>query len=124
MKGRKLIPPGVAEGCRLMSEQGQIPDVLVSELAGDEEFGELVDMFVEELPKRVSLIAKALAETKFEVLQALAHQLKGAAGGYGFPTISDSARAIEKACKGDMNLENLTAQVQEITAACRKARAR
>ena len=107
-----------------MNEQDQSPDVLVSEFADDEDLLELVEMFVEELPQRASSIEKALAETDFVTLQTLAHQLKGAAGGYGFPTISDAARTLEETCKVDGDLEKLTAQAQQIANICRMARAK
>lgn len=107
-----------------MNEQDQLTDVLVSEFADDEDLFELVEMFVEELPDRASSIAKALDEADFATLQALAHQLRGAAGGYGFPTISDAARALEETCKVDRDLEELTAQAEQIATFCRKARAK
>lgn len=107
-----------------MDEQCQMPDVLVSEFADDEDLIELVEMFVEELPDRASSIAKALADADYATLRTLAHQLKGAAGGYGFPTISDVAQSLEETCKVDKDLEKLTAQVQQIAMACQKARAK
>ena len=107
-----------------MNERDQSSDVLVSELADDEDLIELVETFVEELPLRASSIAKALAEADFAALQMLAHQLKGAAGGYGFPTISAAAQALEATCMADRNLEKLTAQAQQMLAVCLKARAR
>lgn len=107
-----------------MNEQDQLPDVLVSEFADDEDLMELVEMFVEELPERALSIEKALAETDFAMLQMLAHRLKGAAGGYGFPTISKVAQALEETCMGDRDLEKLAAQAQQITAFCRKALAK
>ncbi len=106
-----------------MNEQGQLADVLVSEFADDEDFKELIEMFVEELPERASSIAKALAEADFATLQTLAHRLKGAAGGYGFPTISDAAQALEQTCEGDRDLKKLTAQTEQISTACQIARA-
>lgn len=107
-----------------MNEQDQLPDVLVSEFADDEDMLELVEMFVEELPQRASSIEKALAEADFATLQTLAHQLKGAAGGYGFPRISEVAKSLEQTCEVDRDLEKLTAQAQKIAAFCRKARAK
>lgn len=40
-------------------------------------------------------------EGLFPSLRALAHQIKGAAGGYGFPSITDLAAHLEVACIDD-----------------------
>jgi len=107
-----------------MNELGQVPDVLVSEFSDDEDLMELIEMFVEELPKRAESVSKALAEEDFTTLQTLAHQLKGAAGGYGFSSISDVAQALEETCKAEKDLEKLAAQAQQVAAYCRAARAK
>lgn len=98
-------------------------DPLVSELAGDADMVELVEMFVDELPGRVSAMENALAEQDLETLAGLAHQLKGAAGGYGFPTITDAAKEAESTSKTTADLEKLAAEVQAIAALCSRARA-
>jgi len=95
---------------------------LVSEFAGDEDMVELVEMFVEELPDRISALEKALAEQDLETLAGLAHQLKGAAGGYGFPSITDAARAAELTSKAADDLEKLASEVEAIAELCRRAR--
>ncbi len=98
-------------------------NALVSELASDEDMVELVEMFVEELPDRVSAMEKALAEQDFETLAGLTHQLKGAAGGYGFPTITAAAKEAELTSKAAGDLEKLASDVKAIAALCGRARA-
>lgn len=58
---------------------------------------ELVQMFVDELPERMAAIQTAVQAGQFETAATLCHQLKGAAGGYGFPTITDAAAEVEAA---------------------------
>lgn len=99
------------------------PEVLLSTLAEDEEMVELVEMFVDELPGRVESMERALSEENIEALTSLAHQLKGAAGGYGFPTITDAARQLEEMSKTDRDLEKLAAEVRELADLCGRARA-
>ncbi len=106
-----------------MSNPQEEKGALVSELASDEDMVELVEMFVDELPDRVSAIEKALAEQDFETLSGLAHQLKGAAGGYGFPTITDAAKQAETTSKAADDLEKLASDVEAIADLCNRARA-
>jgi HPt (histidine-containing phosphotransfer) domain-containing protein len=68
---------------------------IVSDFAGDPEMGELVQLFVSELPQRVEALRSAWAGKQVETLARLAHQLRGASAGYGFPTIGKSAERLE-----------------------------
>lgn len=96
---------------------------LVSELDGDPDLIELVETFVGELPDRVTAIRQALEHQDFETLQRLAHQLKGAAGGYGFPTITDAAKRLEATLKTDRQLAKMTTELNELAQLCARARA-
>jgi signal transduction histidine kinase/FixJ family two-component response regulator/HPt (histidine-containing phosphotransfer) domain-containing protein len=71
------------------------PTVLRSELADDPDVGELVRQFAHALPARVEAIAAGAAARDGHGVARLAHQLKGAAGSYGYPLVSDVARQLE-----------------------------
>lgn len=71
-------------------------DRLISEFADDPDMVELVAMFIDELPQRIAAMEAALASEDLAQLSALSHQLKGAAGGYGFTPITDLARVVEE----------------------------
>lgn len=72
------------------------PQTLVSELLDDPDVAGLVIGFAEALPARVAAIAGlASAGDVFEALR-LVHQLKGAAGSYGYPALSELARQLEQ----------------------------
>lgn len=71
-----------------------------SEYAQDPDMAELVQLFVAELPKRVAAMEAAFRAGEVSVLTRLAHQMKGSAGGYGFPSISEVAGRVEMAVKG------------------------
>jgi HPt (histidine-containing phosphotransfer) domain-containing protein len=68
---------------------------LLSEFADDPEMVELVELFVAGLPAQMAKLEAAGAAGDHDGLRRLAHQLKGAAGGYGFPTITDAAGSLE-----------------------------
>ncbi len=63
----------------------------------DPDMMEIVVEFVGELPQRVADLECYFEAGDLDQLQTLAHQLKGAGGGYGFPQITDSAGALEQA---------------------------
>lgn len=81
-----------------MSEQPNRPnDPIPSELAQeDESFIDLVEEFVAALPERMEKMTNAMRARDFEMLRMLAHQLKGSAGGYGYPTVTARAGELEK----------------------------
>jgi HPt (histidine-containing phosphotransfer) domain-containing protein len=54
---------------------------------------------VPELPARIAKLESHLAAHELRELQTLAHQLKGAGGGYGFPQITELAASLEAALK-------------------------
>ena len=91
---------GNEAGCRVhggqIPEVSNIPDVITSEHAGDEEMLALVEWFVEEVEDDAVAIESALVEGDFEQIQALSHRLKGAGGNYGFPSLTSVASVVEK----------------------------
>ena len=96
-----------------MTDRQASADPLVSELADDPDMIELIQAFVGDLPGRLAAVEKTLAEQTLEDLARLAHQLKGAAGGYGFPQISDAASRLESSVKAGAELDQLRARAPE-----------
>jgi HPt (histidine-containing phosphotransfer) domain-containing protein len=81
--------------------EDELPDSsdtpLYSELAGDADLDGILAEFLETLGARAAALQTALAESDLPNLRRLAHQLKGAAGSYGFPTITEQAKTVEAA---------------------------
>jgi len=101
-----------------------IPDPsepLLSDFADDPDMAELILEFVGNLPTRLEAIRQSLDASDLGALSTLAHQLKGAAGGYGFPTLSECARQLELAAKTAEDLASLSEQVQDLAAQCGRA---
>lgn len=65
----------------------------------DPDMLEIVREFAGELPARIAKLEAHLAANELRELQTLAHQLKGAGGGYGFPQITELAASLESALK-------------------------
>jgi len=65
-------------------------------------------------------------EQQLEAMQRMAHQLRGASTGYGFPSIGAAAAKVEDilhatgSSQGE-NLEQLTSSVHELVELCRLA---
>lgn len=72
---------------------------LRSTLANDPDMRELVEFFVQEMPARIASLRKAYEGAAVADLVRLAHQLKGASGGYGFAQIGDQAGVLESTLK-------------------------
>jgi HPt (histidine-containing phosphotransfer) domain-containing protein len=94
---------------------------LVSELAGDPELGDLVELFVAELPAKTIALTAAFETGKLQQLQGLAHQLKGSAGGYGFAAITDAAKALESVIKEQCELAEVKGQLDALVKLCSRA---
>jgi HPt (histidine-containing phosphotransfer) domain-containing protein len=97
---------------------------LRSQLANDPDMQELIGLFIEELPERLRALESALAAQRADDVKRVAHQLRGACGGYGFPVLSVAAGKVEDAVRAMSNPENDLAQVkagvEELVDLCRR----
>lgn len=85
--------------------------------ADDEDMCELVEMFVDEMPKRIAALEAAVQGGDRDQLTVLSHQLKGSAGSYGFDVITDAAAVLEaslKASADDSDVQEKTAVVVDL----------
>ncbi|MDB5100542.1 MAG: luxQ 3, partial [Cyanobacteria bacterium RYN_339] len=95
------------------------PAPLLSTYAGDPEMEELVQHFVRGLPGRITELRTAAGRPEPDALMHLAHQLKGAAGGYGFAAISEAAGRLEQGLRDDD--QRATGLVDELLTLCTRA---
>jgi len=70
--------------------------------------------FVERLPARVAEIRRLAHESNSPELARAMHQLKGAAGGYGFPQVSEQASLIEGLLKAGKSPSDVAESVAHI----------
>ena len=96
---------------------------LISEFADDPEMAELIALFLDELAATVRNIQQAVIDTQLDVAAYLAHQLKGAAGGYGFPTITDAARDVETHARSGQDMHALHQSIEALSRLCRRSAA-
>jgi CheY-like chemotaxis protein len=72
---------------------------LVSQYVNDPDMARALEEFVTRLECQVDAMHQAFANQRFEELQRHAHKLKGAAGSYGYPSLTDAAKKLEDAAK-------------------------
>ncbi|MBL8759700.1 MAG: Hpt domain-containing protein [Phycisphaerae bacterium] len=97
---------------------------ILSEYANDADMAELVESFVAELPKRIESITSAVTESRATDLKRIAHQLRGAAPGYGFPSIGAAAATLEdlmRQAPATAELATFKSQVDELIDLCSRA---
>lgn len=90
--------------------------------ADEADFQDLLKYFVEVLPERQLELQAGLEEGDIYLLKSVAHQLKGAGGGYGFPGLTERAQHLEMMCKMENHAEipeSLQALVSYMEQICR-----
>jgi HPt (histidine-containing phosphotransfer) domain-containing protein len=106
-----------------MTDTSYLTQPLYSNIGTDPDFQELVALFVEEMPQRIQKILNYLHQGNLEGLHHICHQLKGSAGGYGFPPISLAADQVVQAIRNHGPEEQIRQNVEYLVALCRQARA-
>ena len=96
---------------------------IISAFADDPEMADLVELFTEELPKRIESIESAFESQSWDSLRTIAHQLKGAAPSYGFDSIGQAAGTVEHGVKDGSDAESLRGDVEALLSLCRRAAA-
>ena len=97
--------------------------VLYSSLGADPDLGELVVMFVEEMPDRVDNLLEQYQASDWDGLYRAAHQIKGAAGSYGFNQLTPSATELEAAVRDRQPEQEILASLNVLIDQCRRVRA-
>ena len=95
---------------------------LYSSFGDDPELCEVVEMFVDELPDRIATLNEQLDASEWDALRRTAHQLKGAAGSYGFDAITAVAARLESALWECEPEARICEAVEALVAICRRAR--
>ena len=72
---------------------------LISDFVDDPDMLEIIELFVDGLNDRIASILTAFKDRNFTTVSGIAHQLKGASGGYGYPSLSELAFDVEQLAK-------------------------
>lgn len=96
--------------------------LLYSPLSADPDLAEVVELFVQEMPDRVANLLKCVQASDWDSLRRAAHQLKGAAGSYGFMPITPAAARVEDAIRQSSPEAEILQAVDELVHLCHQAR--
>ena len=100
-----------------------IPAAFVySHLAADLDLDELVDLFVQNMPDRINVLDTQAKSRDWNQLAETAHQIKGAAGCYGFDEITPCAARLEAAAREAQQEEQILSALDELITLCRRVR--
>lgn len=95
---------------------------IYSAFADEDDLGELIALFVDEIPLRIESLLEAAHDADWEGVRRLAHQLKGAGGSYGFQDVTEVAARLERTCQKPEDPETLQAALEEMVQTCRRMR--
>jgi histidine phosphotransfer protein HptB len=104
----------------------QVPnetELLYSSLDADPDLGELVRLFVAEMPERVAMLLARSDAAEWEELRRTAHQLRGAAGSYGFDPITPAAGRVEDSIRCNATEQEIREAVDALVDLCSRASA-
>ena len=113
----------VNEKASTMTPMATSASPLYSTLDADPDLREIVEMFVEEMPDRMVSLLDRVNAADWEGLRRVAHQLKGAAGSYGFEPITCSAANVEQAIRESRPEEEIRRMVGDLVDLCDRAQA-
>src|SRR5690606_5184686 len=91
-----------------------------STLAGDPVLGELVAEFVAEMPGRIARLRRQKESADWDALRRSTHQLRGAAGSYGFDPITPLAERLELLLVEGASHEETDRAVEDLIAHCQR----
>lgn len=90
---------------------------ITSEFADDPDMEVLIAEFVASLSGRARAILDHIDQGAIEQARSMAHQLKGAGGGYGFPQVTDAARTVDMAIR-ERRIDDAQVAAQALVTLC------
>jgi CheY-like chemotaxis protein len=116
-----FVPAAAIEPARRPAEQPADLPPLISELADEPGLWPIVQNYLDALPGVLAEAAEAIAAGDAGRLRAIAHGQAGTGGSCGYPTITDTARALDQRLRGGATIAELDAEVRAFQAECRRA---
>lgn len=94
---------------------------LISDFADDPDMLKIIEMFVDGLSDRIESILTAFEDSNCTTVSGIAHQLKGASGGYGYPLMSELAFDVEQLANRNAEADQIEAALAVLVDECRRA---
>lgn len=90
-------------------------------MAEDPVVGPLISIFVRNLPQRMTALHSAEQRSDWREIANVAHQMAGAAGGFGFFELGKVAARIETLAKDHLNPQALAKSIAAFNSLCDSA---
>lgn len=118
-----LVDESVSERVVVSAAGSHLTSVepLISDFADDPDMCEIIELFIDGLKERTESIQKAFDDRNFTTVSGIAHQLKGAAGGYGYPTLSELAFDVEQLAKQNAAVNQIEDSLTLLIEQCHRA---
>jgi len=91
-----------------------------SRFPDDPEMAELAELFVAQLAVRLEAMRTAWSQGDLAGVRFVSHQIRGAAGGYGFPEVGTAAGAIEDLLRGEADSPLVRERIEELERTVRR----
>ncbi len=95
---------------------------LLSIYANDSAVADILPLFVSNVPKYLGNLEAHIGNADWTMAARVCHDLKGTAGGYGYPDIGAVAKRLESEVKGARSLDILNGLLAEAKILCERAR--
>jgi CheY-like chemotaxis protein/HPt (histidine-containing phosphotransfer) domain-containing protein len=104
------------------SLQDPSEEAIYSDFGNDPDMAEIVVEFAARLPEHLAEMYQAAESGLWDRLQRMAHQMKGAGGGYGYAALTEVARELETHAK-ERDREAVVLDLAAMSALCRRVQA-
>ena len=95
-----------------------------STFQNDSDYAELLTFYVEEIPLIGSQLIELGKSRAFDDLRKEAHKLRGSAGGFGFPGVSDLAGRLEDSCRNpERDMDTILRSLDDLLEYLKRVRA-
>lgn len=95
---------------------------LRSAYADDQAIAEILPLFLSNVPKYTSDLSTAIEHGDWVSAARVCHDLKGTAGGYGYPPIAQATQRLESELKGGKDPDLIRLHLDEVVRLCDRAR--
>jgi len=106
--------PPVSDASASESPHPRVASSVSSSLVDDPDMQDAIKDFVATLPKRVEKIESLFSAGNHAELRRVAHQLKGAGGGYGFGPITEVSAKLERSLDQEKSTDEIETDVEEL----------
>lgn len=89
-----------------------------SQFEHDADLADLIPLFIDDLETRVQELREAFEAEDLDRVRTVAHKVRGSAGGYGFPDLTDLAGQVEDSIRSGCDAQAVGEDLGELVGLC------